>query len=215
MVDDKHQIIVGAESFGEATEYNLLDSMIEVTREHFEAIGDEEDVFEKTKLTADGGFHTNKNMEMLSEEGIDAYIADRQFRKRDPRFDNAGRYKERTTEVRRKIDKSRKQFLPGDFTFDPDFKFCISHAGKRMYLSGFPIVRGEKRVAFTGQKKKYRPCKLRAQCLGYPDRTEIRQVTCAIGAAQKNTPASFCPEDEEQDRLSHWQSCLSYEDSNG
>ena len=34
---------------------------------------------------------------MLAEAQIDAYIADRYFRKRDPRFDNAGRYKERTT----------------------------------------------------------------------------------------------------------------------
>jgi transposase len=191
MVDDKHQIIVGAEAFGEATEYNLLGPMIEVTRDNFTAIGEKEDVFEKTKLTADSGFHTNKNMEMLAEEEIDAYIADRQFRKRDPRFDNTGRYKERTTEERRKIDKSRKQFLPGDFTFDPDFKFCICPAGKRMYRSGIPTVKGVKRAAFTGQKRHCRPCKLRSQCLRYPDRTEIRQVTCAIGVVQENTPASF------------------------
>ena len=191
VVDDKHQIIVGAEAFGEATEYNLLGPMIEVTRENFKAMGDEEDVFAETKLTADSGFHTNDNMEMLAKEEIDGYIADRYFRKRDPRFDDAGRYKERTTEERRKIDKTRKQFLPDDFTFDPDFKFCICPAGKRMYRSGFPVVKGVKRVAFTGQKKHCRPCKLRAQCLRYPDRTEIRQVTCATGTTQNNTPASF------------------------
>jgi len=191
MVDDKHQIIVGAEAFGEATEYNLLGPMIEVTRDNFSTIGVEEDVFEKTKLTADSGFHTNWNMKMLAEEEIDAYIADRQFRKRDPRFDNAGRYKERTTAERRKIDKSRKQFLPDDFTFDPNFKFCICPAGKRMYRSGMPTVKGVKRASFTGQKRHCRPCKLRSQCLRYPDRTEIRQVTCAIGVAQANTPASF------------------------
>ena len=191
MVDDRHQIIVGAEAYGEATEYNLLGPMIEVTRENFTAMGDIEDVFDKTKLTADSGFHTNKNMALLAEEEIDAYIADRQFRKRDPRFDNAGRYKERTTEERRKIDKSRKQFLPGDFTFDPDFKFCICPAGKRMYRSGIPVVKGVKRASFTGQKRHCRPCKLRGQCLRYPDRTEIRQVTCSIGETVNNTPASF------------------------
>lgn len=191
MVDDKHQIIVGAEAYGEATEYNLLGPMIEVTKENFKMLNDREDIFNKTKLTADSGFHTNKNMKMLAEEQIDAYIADRHFRKRDPRFDNAGRFKERSTEERRKIDKSRKQFLPGDFTFDPEFKFCICPAGKRMYRSGFPVLRGVKRAAFTGQKKHCRPCKLRAQCLRYPDRTEVRQVTCAIKAASENTPATF------------------------
>ena len=128
---------------------------------------------------------------MLAEEEIDAYIADRQFRKRDPRFDTTGRYKERTTVERRKIDKSRKQFLPGDFTFDPDFKFCICPAGKRMYRSGIPVVKGVKRAAFTGQKKNWRLCKLRSQCLRYSNRTEIRQVTCAIGVAQDNSPASL------------------------
>lgn len=191
MVDNKHQVIVGAEAFGEATEYNLLGEMVKVTRENFKSIETEEDVFNTTKLTADSGFHTNKNMEMLAEEEIDAYIADRYFRKRDPRFDNAGRYKERTTEERRKIDKSRKQFLPADFTFDPDFRFCICPAGKRMYRSGFPVQRGVKRAAFTGQKKHCRSCKLRVQCLRYPERTEIRQVTCALGAVSANTPASY------------------------
>jgi transposase len=40
-----------------------------------------EDVFNNTKLTAgSGGFHTNKNADMLSEEEIDGYVADRHFR---------------------------------------------------------------------------------------------------------------------------------------
>jgi transposase len=191
MVDDKHQVIVGAGAFGEATEYNLLAPMIAITRDNFTAPGDNDDIFKKVKLTADSGFHTNQNMKMLAEEGIDAYIADRSFRKRDSRFDNAGRYKERTTKERRRIDKSRKQFLPDDFYFDPDFKFCLCPAGKRMYRSGFPLLKGVKRAAFTGQKRYCRPCKLRAQCLRYPDRTEVRQVTCALGAVLPDTPASF------------------------
>ena len=191
MVDARHQVIVGAAAYGEATEYNLLSPMIEITRKNFENIENDGDVFKTTKLTADSGFHTNKNMEMLAEEQIDAYIADRYFRKRDPRFDNAGRYKERTTEERRKIDHSRKQFLPKDFTFDPEFRYCTCPAGKRMYKSGFPVLRGVKRAAFTGQKKNCRPCKLRPQCLRYPERTEVRQVTCALGSAPTNTGASF------------------------
>ncbi len=191
MVDGKHQIVVGAEAFGEATEYNLLAPMVELTRENFSYTDLAKDIFQATKLMADSGFHTNKNMKMLADENIDAYIADRYFRKRDTRFDNAGRYKERTTKQRRKLDGSRKQFLPRDFIFDQELKFCICPAGKRMYRSGFPVLRGVKRAAFTGQKKNCRPCTLRSQCLRYPDKSEIRQVTCALGAIKENTPASL------------------------
>ncbi len=191
MVDDKHQIIVGAEAFGEATERNLLMPMVAVTRENFTAVGNKKDIFTDTKLTADSGFHTNNNMAALSEEQIDAYIADGYFRKRDPRFDDAGRYKERTTKERRKLDHSKKPFLPRDFTFDPDLRFCVCPAGKTMHRSGFNTLRGVRRATFNGQKRYCRTCQLRPQCLRYPDRTEIRQVTCAVAAAAKNTPADF------------------------
>ncbi len=191
MVDGKHQVIVGAGAFGEATEYNLLQPMIEITRKNFKYRNGSVDIFETTKLTADSGFHTNKNIEMLAKQGIDAYIADRYFRKRDRRFDNAGRFKERTTMERRRIDHSRKQFLPDDFTLDPDLQYCLCPAGKRMYRSGFKTLRGVKRVSFKGAKQHCRPCSLREQCLRYPDKSEKRQVTFPLGAAAQNTPAAF------------------------
>ncbi len=191
MVDNKRQIIVAAEAFGESTEYNLLMPMVELTRNNFRVINKDKDVFSTTKLTADSGFHTNNNMKSLAEERVDAYIADRHFRRRDPRFDDAGRYKERTTRERHRIDRSKKQFLPADFTFDSDLRFCICPAGKRMYRSGFATLRGIKRAMFSGQKRYCRVCDLRSQCLRYPDRTEIRQVSCPVKAAENNTPAAF------------------------
>ena len=77
--DGKHQVIVQAEAFGEAQEHDLLKPMVEGVRKNFQEIGKEEDVFEKAKLLADSGFHTEKNMEMLAVEGIDAYVADNRF----------------------------------------------------------------------------------------------------------------------------------------
>ncbi|MGL1930696.1 MAG: transposase [Desulfotalea sp.] len=59
-----------------------------------------------------------------------------------------------------------------------------------MYRSGWPVLRGVKRAAFTGQKQHCRPCQLRAQCLHYPDKTEVRQVTSAINAVNENSAAS-------------------------
>ena len=95
VVDGKHQVIVHAEAFGAAQEHDLLIPMIEGTRENFEAIGKKQDVFKEAKLTADSGFHTEANMKEVMEQGIDAYIADTQFRKRDPRFSEVDKYKER------------------------------------------------------------------------------------------------------------------------
>ena len=84
VVDGKHQVVVHAEAFGVAQEHDLLIPMIEGARENFEAIGNQQDIFEKAKLTGDSGFHTEANMKEVMEQGIDAYIADTQFRKRDP-----------------------------------------------------------------------------------------------------------------------------------
>jgi hypothetical protein len=114
VVDDKHQVIVvpfhiilpktpfffsqsfvHAEAFGAAGEHDLLKPMIEGTRENFKEIGKEKDVFEYAKLVADSGYHTEENMKMVIEEEIDAYIPDTQFRKRDPRFADVDKYKER------------------------------------------------------------------------------------------------------------------------
>jgi hypothetical protein len=86
VIDGKHQVVVHAEAFGAAQEHDLLIPMIEGARENFEAIGNKRDVFKEAKLTADSGFHTEANMKEVMEQGIDAYIADTGFRKRDPRF---------------------------------------------------------------------------------------------------------------------------------
>jgi len=70
-VDGKHQVIVHAEAFGEPQEHALLLPMIEGVRENFAAIGEQDDIVRKAKLTADSGLHTEKNVEQLFTEGID------------------------------------------------------------------------------------------------------------------------------------------------
>jgi hypothetical protein len=95
VVDDKHQVIVHAEAFGKAQEHELLGPMIEGARKNLEGADGHQDVFKTAKLAADSGFHTEANMRLLMEQGIDGYVADTQFRKRDPRFADVDRYKER------------------------------------------------------------------------------------------------------------------------
>ncbi|ADH85190.1 transposase [Desulfurivibrio alkaliphilus] len=176
-VDGKHQVIVHAEAFGEAQEHDLLQPMVDATREHFRAIGKDEDVFRSAKLTADSGFHTEANMKMLASAEIDAYVADNRFRKRDPRFVDADRYKERHRQERAKLKGRSGLFSTADFVFPEDLSHCLCPAGKRLYRSGHNVeVRGFVATKFKGSKTNCLPCQLRRKCLRHPERTEIRQV---------------------------------------
>jgi len=191
MVDDKHQVIVHAEAFGEAQEQELLAPMIQGTSENLKAIGKRDDVFEKAKLTADSGFHSEKNVRMLMEQGIDAYVADHQFRKRDPRFQDVDRYKERHR--RERVARSGKSvlFLPKDFAMGADQRFCICPAGKRLYRNGGNVViHGYRAIKFRGRKTDCRGCELRSRCLKHPDRTEARQVHFFVGRSA-SAPETF------------------------
>jgi len=178
MVDGKHQVIVHAEAFGAAQEHDLLIPMIDGTRENFQAIGNKQDVFEKAKLAADSGFHTEANMKEVMEQGIDAYIADTQFRKRDPRFSDVDKYKERFREERAEYYGTANLYRPHrDFTISEDKSHCICPAGKRLYRNGGNVVvNGQRAIKFHGRKTDCRICELRERCLRHPDRTEARQV---------------------------------------
>jgi transposase len=185
MVDSKHQVIVHAEAFGAAQEHDLLIPMIEGARENFEAIGNKEDIFKKAKVTADSGFHTEANMKEVMEQGIDAYIADTQFRKRDPRFSEVDKYKERFRKERAEYYGVVDLYRPHrDFTMSEDKSHCICPAGKRLYRNGGNVVvNGQRAIKFHGRKTDCRICELREKCLRYPDRTEARQVYFFQGSA--------------------------------
>jgi transposase len=178
MIDGKHQVIVHAEAFGVAQEHDLLIPMIEGTRENFEAIGNKKEVFKEAKLTADSGFHTEANMKKVMEQGIDAYIADTQFRKRDPRFSEVDKYKERFRKERAEYYGTADLYRPHrDFTISEDKTHCICPAGKRLYRNGGNVVvNGQRAIKFHGRKTDCRICELRERCLRHPDRTEARQV---------------------------------------
>ncbi len=95
VVDAKHQIVVTAEAHGEGQEAHLLAPMIEITRAQCKAAGIADDVFNKTKLTADAGYSSQDSVTYTQAHHIDAYIADRNHRQRDPAFADADRYKDR------------------------------------------------------------------------------------------------------------------------
>jgi len=109
-VDSKTQVIVATEAFGQGSENDLLEPMIDKVTDNLKSAGNSENVFKDAKLVADSGYHTNKNMEMLAEKEIDAYVADNQFRKRDSRFKNYDRYKKRSRKERAKREGRKNLF---------------------------------------------------------------------------------------------------------
>jgi hypothetical protein len=179
VVDDRHQIVVHAEALGEGQENHLLAPMVQATREHFTAIGCARDVFAKATLAADSGYHSKQSMEYVADSGVDAYVADREMRRRDPAFANAGRYKERHRKERRRSrgKAEPKWFTPADFVYDESQQTCICPAGHKLYRSGVDVVTGGYRGAhFKAPKSACRGCELRSRCLRHPERTVQRQV---------------------------------------
>lgn len=178
IADGKHQVIVQADAFGEGQEQQLLRPMLEQTRETFEALECSTDILKGIQLTADAGYSSEANAQYLAEHGIDGYVADTLFRKRDPRFQSAERHKPtRPDEPFAKPTPERVLFQPADFRPANDMSYCLCPAGQRLHRNGKNVViDGRVGTKFKGSHRSCRDCPLRAQCLRHPDRTPYRQV---------------------------------------
>ncbi|MGQ0657198.1 MAG: transposase [Chromatiales bacterium] len=119
-------------------------------------------------------------------------MADILFRKRDPRFAEAGRHQARQREERRAQRMQAGGVCTNrEFHYDPDEKRCICPAGKQLYRNGSNLViNGYRAVKFCAPKSACRPCALRSQCLKHPQRTEVRQVHFFQGEAP-NRPETY------------------------
>lgn len=163
--------------------------MLNATQDHFAALGDD-GIYKKVKITADSGFHTERNAEYLYANHIDGYLADNRMRSRDPRFLDIDKYKARSRAEKRQWDGRPDRFTNKDFRYDADRHTCICPAGKSLYSNGRDItINGYAAVKFTAPKSACRPCHLRSRCLKFPDRTEVRQVAFFTGEFRK--PETF------------------------
>ena len=123
MVDGKFQVIVHGEAFGEGQDHYHVGPMAEGAKENLEGIGCSEDCLEGKVLVADSNYSSPANLEVCEEEKLDAYIPDRNFRKRDPRFATQERWKSRR----------RKKFGLEDFRYqeEADEYVCPKEKGLR------------------------------------------------------------------------------------
>lgn len=187
VVDDLAQIVVHAEAHGSGYEGHLLAPLIENARKTFATVSPDVDLFDKAKVTADSGFHSKVVLTAVERTGVDAYIADRDFRRRDPAFADATRHKQRSRKERglkRRRERearpkpSKKQFTLEDFVYDEQNETCFCPAGQKLYKSGTDMLFNGYRVArFKAPITACRSCPLRNQCLRHPERTKQRQLT--------------------------------------
>ena len=120
--------------------------MIEGARGHFEA-----DPFKEAAVLADAGYCSEANARYLSEEHIDGYLADPMFRKRDPRFIDAARYKPTRPDEPFAKPKREIRFQPKDFQIAADRTHAICPAGKRLYRNGrHRDLQGYEAICFRG-----------------------------------------------------------------
>jgi transposase len=98
LVDSKDQVIVHAEAFGEAQDLHLIPPVLEGAKENMRVIGCGEDYFEGKTLTADSNYHSPPNLGKCEQEGLDAYIPDKRFRRRDSRFEREHKQRQRRTD---------------------------------------------------------------------------------------------------------------------
>ena len=183
-VDAKHQIIVKAGVYDGGSEQETLTPMVEGIEETFKAMG-EEDIYRKAKVTADSGFHSGENMKMLKDKEIDAYVADNQFRKRDPRYAGAKKYKEGQEK------KERQYYGPDDFSLDEGTGKLICPAGNKLYVKSrnFRTGNGFYGMGYKAKVTDCRVCELRAKCLQNPN-TVARQVHRFEGRDMSKKPVT-------------------------
>ena len=82
-VDASHQIIGDAQAHGVGAEQEWLLPVVEATAPLRTA---------ETVITADAGYHSEANLRALAEAQVPALIADKDMRRRDPRFATQDRY---------------------------------------------------------------------------------------------------------------------------
>jgi transposase len=178
-VDEKHQVIVAAQAHGSGSEQELLAPITEAL-EHARA--------PDTVMSADSGYYSKSNLKDLEARGIDAFIPDNGYRKRDQRYEGQDTHKAKPDALWDKSLKAHKpkHFRPEDFQVAKDLSHCICPAGKRLYRSGTNCnIGGRRAVKFKGAQRDCKKCPLRAQCLRYPQRTQIRQVAIFTGKHAK------------------------------
>jgi len=155
LVDDKHQVVVHAEAFGTVSDHEHVGPMMDGTKENMQAIGHDEDYFAGAIFTADTNYHSQSNLKTCQKLELDAYIPDRYFRRRDPRYATQKRYWPK-----------KKKFALEDFKYhEPKDQYGCPN-GKRLRRNVRELYKdGLVYRVYIAEKKDCNGCTLKLKCL--------------------------------------------------
>ena len=114
----------------------------------------------------------------MAQSGFDTYIADNQFRKRNPLFKASETYE--TEQEKRRLKRSKgkpRLFTSNDFHYDEVTQTCRCPAGKDMWRSGVNVnSHNQQYTRFCGYLRDCKVCPLQQQCMRKPPIKTGRQV---------------------------------------
>ncbi len=175
--DDKHQIILQAQTWGSVGEQQTLKPALEQLEKQLSELNTP-NALRAAKFTADSGFHSEVNLEYMATTGLDTYIADTQFRSRNPLFKVSETY--HTEKEKRRLKRSKgkpRLFTSADFHLDKNSQQCRCPAGNDMWRGGDNInSAGRIYTRFIGYLKDCKSCPLQKQCMRKSPSKTGRQV---------------------------------------
>jgi transposase len=156
LVDSHKQVIVCGEAFGDGQDHYHIPPVLDGAKENIQRIGYDEDYFEGKILTADSLYHSATNLKKCEEEKLDAYIPDKDFRKRDPRFHNERR------QTRRRVDR----FTLADFKYNGGTDEYICPQGNLLKLQVKKTkVDGVIYRRYVADRNDCQRCEMKSRCI--------------------------------------------------
>jgi transposase len=184
LVDDRCQVILAAEVFGDGQDAQHLRLIMPRAKAVRQALGYGEHGFRGTTWLADSNFYSDENLETCEEEHLDAYIPDGNFRKRDPRFANQARYKP-------KKKRKRKRFRNEDFIYDEAAGGYRCPNGALLRLKAREHrLRHRIYRRYVADEQDCQTCRLRARCLSQK-RTKRKHLGIPVDEPETK-PKSRC-----------------------
>ena len=130
----------------------------------------------------------------FKENGIEGYISDNQFRRRDPKFQQQKKKYGKRHQDKPKPKTQHKYFTSDQFSVDLKKKTCTCPAGEQMFLNSESTDRnGNHKLFFEGPMSDCRECPMKKQCMRNPASADTRnghgrQVSFIRKKEKSNTP---------------------------
>ena len=175
VVDGKFQVIVHGEAFGEGQDHYHVGPRVEGARENLKSLGHPEDCLEGKVLVADSNYNSPVNLEVCEGEKLDAYIPDKDFRTRDPRF---------ATQERWKFPRGKRLGLE-DFQYREEQDEYICPKGKILCRIGNKSkAYGKMRRRYVADREACCQCDFRARCMA--KKVRRRNLLVPLGGVPRN-----------------------------